>query len=285
MTTWDQMQTTSFGGVEFQVIGVDDSFSMRMAQYSYPWRSGADLESLGTEARPTSLEAYFDGPNYKTNLEAMITMFANGATRLFVHPLLGQWQAKISSMSVRHESAARNYASVSIEIIEDGVDIPLAFQQETVDNLKNNTEESLEELELEASLYPNLEKITDAIDAVKDFLDTAEDAVSDVEKKVNQTINQLNSAYNEVRRKQQLIMNPIKRAIQKTSYNCKRVGERIASIMPQAKEEDIEANVPLTMIAHKLYGDSTRSSDLEELNRVRNPFLIPKGEKIKVYTS
>ena len=41
--------------------------------------------------------------------------------------------------------------------------------------------------------------------------------------------------------------------------------------------------MPLSMFAHRLYGDGARADEILRMNRVKNPFLVPAGTVLKVF--
>lgn len=75
----------------------------------------------------------------------------------------------------------------------------------------------------------------------------------------------------------------IVRSCKRLAYSCQKLGTRVQSSRGGARKRQIPAEVPLAVLAHKLYGDWTRSEELQEANRVRNPMLVESGSEATTY--
>lgn len=158
---WDrQLDTATFRSIPFEVERIDDSIMRRIAQYKYPWRDGADLEDIGRDPRRTSLTAVFYGDDYETSLSEFMSTVDEGKKGLFVHPILGSWQARLNISSIQHEPGKRDACTVQVEVLEDGTstELPELYSITALED-----EVLTEAAALTAANTDNIAKVTSAV--------------------------------------------------------------------------------------------------------------------------
>jgi len=109
----------SFKGIVFEVVKTDDSSERAIAEHSYPYVDGSDIEDMGRGARHISVEAVFYGEDYETRLQAFLAVLDQPGAGEFIHPVFGSIKnAQATRSSVHHDAESPDYASVPVEFIE-----------------------------------------------------------------------------------------------------------------------------------------------------------------------
>ncbi len=117
---WAQtLLDASFKGIVFEVVKTDDSSERAIAEHSYPYVDGSDIEDMGRGARHISVEAVFYGDDYETRLQAFLAVLDQPGAGEFIHPVFGSIKnAQAARSSVHHDAESPDYASVPVEFIE-----------------------------------------------------------------------------------------------------------------------------------------------------------------------
>jgi prophage DNA circulation protein len=286
--SWDeQLQTASFGGIEFDVSATSDELERRVVEHEYAYRNGADLEDTGRAPRPTRMSAVFHGEGYLTRLTELQRLVDTGETRLLRHPLLGTWQAKALRMSITHEHSKRDAADVELEFREDGTStqVPLI---ESIGKAEQQLATGLEDL---ATAYTDLDEDVPEVDSLTtDATSYADDLAESVDTRLTRF------AQLDVRARDavlaldvlevdaaDLALVPVIAAIRQVQLGARAMREAYDAAQPSVTEHDLSADVALSAVAAALYDDASREEDLLRLNRIKNPFMGPAGTRIKVH--
>lgn len=118
--SWDQtLLDASFRGVKFDILKTDDSAERTLAQHSYPYVDGADVEDMGRGPRHISVDAIFYGADYEQRLQKFIDMLDEPDAGEFIHPVFGSIKnAQVAKYSIHHDAEGIDQAQVSIEFLE-----------------------------------------------------------------------------------------------------------------------------------------------------------------------
>ncbi len=125
----DTLIYASFRGVEFDIIKTDDTAEHALAEHSYPFVDGSDIEYLGRGARRINVEAIFYGDDYETRLNRFIRALDGYDDRFYdplahlnaylVHPVFGDMLVKVARYSVHHDAENVDQAQVTVEFVEE----------------------------------------------------------------------------------------------------------------------------------------------------------------------
>ncbi len=117
---WIQtLQDASFRGTVFDIVKTDDTADRALAEQSYPYRNGADVEDMGRGARHISIEAVFYGADYEVRLQWFLGQLDLPGSGELVHPVFGSFKtAQVARYSVHHDADNVDQATVSIEFVE-----------------------------------------------------------------------------------------------------------------------------------------------------------------------
>lgn len=284
--SWDQyLEPMKWGDIEIHVESSSDDYSRRIVQYNYPYKDGAELEDLGREPRPSSFRAIFFGNDYLPLLVDFLKEVDKGETRTLQHPLFGQWEARCVRAVVDHEHSRRNSAAVDLEFLEDGVntEIPDVFSvgtaQEALSEDITGLETANELLTEEISTVPTL--ITDA----EAFIQDVDDQVTDLTARFEKISKAGKEAVAELEAKiDDAVNSDTVRAVRRVVDSASRLKERVERLAPSVAEMEIDNHTPMVAVAMRLYGDPARADDLIRLNKIRDPFLVPPGTRLRVYS-
>ena len=117
---WIQtLQDASFRGTVFDIVKTDDTADRALAEQSYPYRNGADIEDMGRGARHISIEAVFYGADYEARLQWFLGQLDLPGSGELVHPVFGSFKtAQVARYSVHHDADNVDQSTVSIEFVE-----------------------------------------------------------------------------------------------------------------------------------------------------------------------
>lgn len=281
--SWDtQLEIASFMGVTFNVEAISDELARRLAEYKYPWRNGADFEDLGREPRRTQLTAVFQGPEYEAELGAFIAVVDKGEAGNFIHPILGSWNARIIKLSIDQDHSRRDFASVSVEVVEDGTstELPDLF---SIGALEQEVDDECDLVE--AANTEDVEGVSSLLDKAREFAADAQSFAGKITSTVNQIRKRIDSVVDAATELTDFENYALIKSVKRLGYSCQKLGTRVEAMSPTILRQNLAATMPFPLLAHKLYGDKDRADDLQTLNRTRNPFIAPGGDDIKVYGS
>lgn len=280
--SWDtSLDIASFRGHAFETLSVNDSLTHRYAEYKFPYKNGAKLDDLGREPRRTTLTAVFFGSEYEKELRDFIVLVDEGKTGTFAHPILGSWQAKCNINNITHNPDDRDAAEVELEFIEDGTSTKIPEL-----NSINKLQKDVYTFSAELITLDSTDELTDAATDALTFAQKVDNATYDIISHANQLRKKIDTAIKSVRdsvtgsEQYQALL-----ALNKMAYSVQKLSTRTQSEVSQAYEKTINVELPIVLVAHQVYGDWKRAGELTSTNRIRNPFLVTGGTKLKVYTS
>jgi prophage DNA circulation protein len=282
--SWDtQLDTASFGGVEFEVLSINDDISRRrIAQHKYPYRDGADLDDMGREPRNTKLSVIFHGEQYELSLGAFLDVVDQGETATFRHPILGQWEARATVNSMQHSPDDRDAVTLDVEFIEDGTEtvLPTLF---SVVSIEAEIESWLDQISLE-NIW-GYSEITSAITAVREAVAKAQTMVNKLTSAINQARKKIETALDKLKELTDVENYKCVRALKRCAYSLQKLGVRYQELHPPSTKKSNPVPAPLVIMAIDLYGTKARerAGELADMNDIRNPLFAQPGD-IKVYT-
>lgn len=282
--SWDvQLDQASFRGVPFECQTIDDEIVRRVVQYKYPYRDGADLEDLGREPRSTRLTCVFMGDNYESDLGAFNMVVDEGKAGFFVHPILGTWNARISRVGIKHSHDMRDVATVDVEVIEDGTSTTLPNLL-SVAKLQKEAIDWADQVDTD-NLLTQVTEAQSAASKAREFANDIKTTVNDINSTLNQVRRKIDTAVSKLRQLTDIQNYKIVRSLKRLAYSCTKLGVRVQSLRPPLLKKRLAAAMPLPYLAHQLYGDKKRSSEIANLNKgkVPNQFKIKKDTELKVY--
>jgi prophage DNA circulation protein len=241
---------------------------------------------MGREPRRTTLTAIFLGASATSDLWKLMYVVDKGETATFQHPLLGSWQAKARLPSIEASHAFRDGYRVEVEIIEDGTATTL-MTIFSIDSLSDAVatevsalEDAMDAIDVASDAWDDaVAAVEDAIDAVNDLVSKAKSYASKVESAVNKvrsTIKKAQRALNKAIAAPTAIFGAAN-ALMRTGAAALKLGRSVTSSAPKLAQNTVKAASSTALLAQDLYGDGLRREELEAINTLRNPAIIPPG--------
>jgi prophage DNA circulation protein len=273
----NDLQQGSYRGVQFGVLSSSDTIERRVVDAEIPYRNGGEQDDLGRKPRPTTLRAVLHGPDYLAQLGALQLAVDDATAGTFVHPLLGQWQARVVRMQVEHEASQRDHCVVTLELREDGldVDLPTLFSvtaaAESLAQQSSRATSAAEAAGVDVSAATSdAERFAADLESAMTELDTrfeqlrsrANEAIAVIEQAVDDV-----TGFETICRLRLLVLEAL------------RLRDRMRAVRPRVEQRTVRAGTSLA----SLLGDADQVEDTESLNRIRNPFAVPAGTEVRVY--
>lgn len=113
------IQQATFKGVKFDVISVDETFDKAIAEHTYPYVNGADLEDMGLNAQAVKLQAVCFGEGYYTQYKKLLAAIQTKGADVLVHPVRGRMpNMQLASANLRHDAENINYVALDLTFKE-----------------------------------------------------------------------------------------------------------------------------------------------------------------------
>ena len=139
MSWLDRMSTASFRGFEFLTESHSSGFGRRLAVHEFPGAEVPEVQDLGAKSPGWKLNAYFIGPDYDLERNALMAKLAEPGADWLTHPWLGLLWVRAHKWDLSESNKEGGYCSLTIDFVEGG-----ATQQpvrDMVDEAINRTRE------------------------------------------------------------------------------------------------------------------------------------------------
>ncbi|MCA9667382.1 MAG: DNA circularization N-terminal domain-containing protein [Myxococcales bacterium] len=287
--SWDDgdLVQASFRGFAFAVERVSDSIDRRVIEHEFLYRDGANLDDTGRRARPFRFTAFFLGPGYLAELTAFMRICDEGKTGTLVHPLFGQFQAKCVKCDPSHSHERRNHASLELEFKEDGTNTRQAIIQtaksaaQSLSTTQSQAQTDLDGLGLSAD---DTTATQAAIDNAGTFADDIEATPDDLSARYDELRKSVDEAVDELEAIDPTTTWQVAQGVRDMLTDAQTLKEAVETVSRQVLARPVPSALTLRLLALDLYDDPERDIDLLRLNKVRNPFMIPAGAELLVYS-
>lgn len=291
MPAFDTLQPSGFNGITFPVRSCEVSGGLREHDHEY-WRApGADPEKGGRRLYEiktsivfaANFAAYQAPPLWPDRLATLRTLWEEGTTGPLVIPTIGIVQAFATNWVERNDGKQRSQVVVDVTWKEDQSALFLAADivQESVSGLQAA---AAAWGDVEGDVEPGLfAQVRSAIVAVEGVVDTVESYANLAADKFETLVGICE--YIDATSKK--LQNPSSwRALQALHDLWAAASKTVADI--QGKGAAMKTYVTprvlsVSQIATAIYGDSTRASDLMQLNPFDDPFAVPGGTTVRYY--
>ncbi|MDB5802261.1 MAG: circulation family protein [Rhodocyclales bacterium] len=118
----DNLLDASFRGATADVLETEETIARALSVLRYPYRDGGDVEDMGDDPMPLSIEFVFFGEDYEARLDAFKKVLAVRGAGELIHPIYGSINAQVSSRRIRHVAGEIDYCSVHVDFIEKAID-------------------------------------------------------------------------------------------------------------------------------------------------------------------
>lgn len=115
MSWQDTLLDASYKGVAFEATGDTLRGVHALAEHSYPFVDGSDIEDTGCEALEFNLTAVLYGDDYEARLQRLLKVLREHGSGELVHPIYGSVpDTVVSDFEVRHSEDSPDYAEINI---------------------------------------------------------------------------------------------------------------------------------------------------------------------------
>ena len=105
----------SYKGVAFEVTNDTLRGAHALAEHSYPFVDGSDIEDTGCEALEINLTAILYGDDYEARLQKLLKALRETGGGELVHPVYGSVpDTVVADFEVRHDEESPDYAEISV---------------------------------------------------------------------------------------------------------------------------------------------------------------------------
>ncbi len=118
MSWRDTLGPATFRGVPFVVPTVDRTTGRRLVIHEYPFRDDPFAEDMGRKTRGFSVEGFIIGPDYTTDLQALIEALEAPGSGQLVLPYAGSRNVAVGTVRVRESDDEGGMARLQIEFVE-----------------------------------------------------------------------------------------------------------------------------------------------------------------------
>jgi len=296
----DVMHEASFGGVRLDVLSARSTAGRALARHVYPRRNGAQLEDAGAEPRVDHCRLIFfqrsAADNHLERLAMFHEAFVDGGAHTLVHPLLGSYQAKISTFDLQADAEPRDVVMVDV-VFEEHADEPAIFDIGAGSPALSGLEEvSASAAAMDAALDDVAAATGDDVwTSVGTRAVTAATAWEAADPEDPTTFRDINlemvSLTNDIDREIDRLelatsveRYPIWVTMVGLRATLRKAVEALAERSPRIIEITVTAPTPLLVIAARTYGGDEaewRCDQLRRLNDIRNPNRVETGTVLK----
>ncbi|QED91829.1 DNA circularization protein [Eikenella exigua] len=115
MSWQDTLLDASYKGVAFEATGDTLRGVHALAEHSYPFVDGSDIEDTGCEALEFNLTAVLYGDDYEARLQRLLNVLREHGSGELVHPIYGSVpDTVVADFEVRHSEDSPDYAEINI---------------------------------------------------------------------------------------------------------------------------------------------------------------------------
>lgn len=115
MSWQDTLLDASYKGVAFEATGDTLRGVHALAEHSYPFVDGSDIEDTGCEALEFNLTAVLYGDDYEARLQRLLKVLREHGSGELVHPIYGSVpDTAVADFEVRHSEDSPDYAEINI---------------------------------------------------------------------------------------------------------------------------------------------------------------------------
>ena len=115
MSWQDTLLDASYKGVAFEATADTLRGVHALAEHSYPFVDGSDIEDTGCEALEFNLTAVLYGDDYEARLQRLLKVLREHGSGELVHPIYGSVpDTVVADFEVRHSEDSPDYAEINI---------------------------------------------------------------------------------------------------------------------------------------------------------------------------
>lgn len=172
MTWLDRMSKASFRGFEFLTDSHSADYGRRLAVHEFPGGEEEEVQDLGAKSPGWKLNAYFIGPDYDLERNALMAKLAEPGADWLTHPWLGLLWVRAHKWSLAESNKEGGYCTLAIEFVAGGsTQQPVRDMVDTAISRTRELQEAVaDDFELEEMQAGGLASFLAAVHAKLDML-------------------------------------------------------------------------------------------------------------------
>jgi prophage DNA circulation protein len=290
-TALQRLPRASWNGIEFPVKKVQLKGSLRHHVHEYPHAPGGAFENLGRKLYEVSMTASFmenfaQYPAlYPDRLDRMRDSFETGAVGDLVVPQVGTIKARCINWSQTLEDKIQSGEMVELSFLEDQSQLFLidALVRQGISSFGSTVDRYDIEVAASGVNLTIFDSIRDAANSVLAFADQAQAFGNLLEAKILG----LQALIDEADADVDFLQHPENWNLWTAMRDLWAANEKLLDDLFSKNEPVATFIVPMTMtiadVSSAIYGDSTHSVELLQLNPVDDAFAVPAGFRMRYY--
>lgn len=293
---FDGLQRCQFGGIYFPVEEVSLIGTQRHHIHEFPHTPGGALEKLGRRPYIIRIVPVFDDgittytkdnglPLYPDGLERLRLLYEEETTSSLTLPTLGTIQAFMTNFSQRMVASLRSGERCEFEFVEDQSSRFLLEDLVVVSTAGiQDQAKTLLDLSADAGMTDSiLDKIQAAAGKVQALLGQADFYATLFEAKVLALVDLCAQADRIVSGFQDPLNHNVLEALKELWASSISLSENIAGKTSKISKYVTPKLMTIQDVSSAVYGTTTQSFDILQLNDVEDAFAIPAGVTMKYY--
>lgn len=281
MSWEEELFDASFDGIAIHLLDIDDDLSRTTIRHEYPNTDGAHVVDTGAAPRTCDCSVVFMDDEQGTSIEHAKRLLAafDGEAKLFVHPIHGSWMAKPEGVHLRANASERDYMTMQVTFVEDGVDV-------TREDLaaSPSARASVDDAAAELTRRAPTTTGEDAI-AAADSWESPTVSAQQINRDLSHLANQIQQETDRLELAADVANYPTIRAYQLLHNNLRNLAAAVIASRPKLTSYTVPVSGPVLAVAQQLYGGRAaieRADELLELNSLPDPAWIPEGTVLTV---
>ncbi len=294
---FDDLGHPSFDGVQFPIESFRVDGGFREHTHDYPKTDGGAPEKLGRTLYVVQVTALFDVSLERAypdvwpgRLRQLVAKFEAGTTGDLYLPQRGTLTCFATGWSEEMSAALRSGQRVNVTFKEDGsgkftVDQIAVFDPNSMQAKRDTL--AAARADYDASLSEKsknfLQAIDDAANKVQGVFDSVGLATTVVQAKIERLFNLCERAFDGVAELQDPRVYPLAEAIKAMWFSAMLALEDVKGKRKPIDYFVVPTRMSVLNIARAIYGDSSRASELGDLNFFPDPYAVPAGTTVRFY--
>lgn len=293
----DFLVEAAYDGVRIDVTNITSRLGNVLVSHAFPRRGGAEIDDQGTNQGAHSMGVIFyetidrdpavDG-NHIDRFKAFKELCHDGRSHRFTHPFLGEFLVKCSEFTMQADANNRDSIGVNITFLEEeelqavftlGAGAQRLGGVSLVNVAADQADADLAAAGL-TSTAPGA-----ATDLVESWDERGNDlSAREVELELASFNNNFQTELDRIDVAMDVDNYPAVRSMVLLNYNMLKAADAFKQTTPRLIELTVVNPLPLRVLAALTYGGDeadNRTAEMQELNDIRRPGLLPAGTVLK----
>jgi prophage DNA circulation protein len=293
MPAFDELQLTSFAGIEFAVSDLSVKGGIREHVHEYPGAPGGQPEKMGRKLYTIEVTATFstNSPYYPgafpDSLNALRLLFEQEVTDKLVIPHIGtidayavDWEEALDMRRMRDGAKTKfvfREDSQNLTLVESLVVVGYTSIKTMIEAVRDAMDDAGME---EDDLFESMDELANDFQAVGDQVELAGNQVSSKIDSVKSNIDKIDATVSQLSDPEGW---PVVRALHDLGNVLISLRKDTMRKARPIKSYTTPKEMTVLDVARAVYGDQSRALEVLMLNPIADAFAIPDGTRLQVY--